>query len=76
MNGVVLFADNKVFSKGNEKSLFEFFLKKKEFSILPIDNLACLESTIKSASTFKAFIIDWNFEKMNIASIVIEKPTI
>lgn len=62
MNGVVLFADNKVFSKGNEKSLFELFLQKKDFSILPIDNLACLESTIKSASTFKACIIDWNFE--------------
>ena len=62
MDGVVLFADNKVFSKGNEKSLFELFLKKKDFSILPIDNLACLEATIKSASTFKACIIDWNFE--------------
>lgn len=62
MDGVVLFADNKVFSKGSEKSLFELFLKKKDFSILPIDNLACLEATIKSASTFKACIIDWNFE--------------
>ncbi len=62
MNGVVIFADNKVFSKGNEKSLFELFLQKKEFSILPIDNLECLEATIKSSSTFKACIIDWNFE--------------
>lgn len=66
MNGIVLFADNKIFSRGNEKTLFELFLQKKEFSILPIDNLACLESTIKSASTFKACIIDWNFENTEI----------
>ncbi|MGX8713202.1 MAG: hypothetical protein ACSW8I_05910 [bacterium] len=62
MNGIVLFADNKVFSKGNENKLFNLFLQKKDFSVLPIDNLSCLESTIKSASTFKACIIDWNFE--------------
>lgn len=66
MDGVVLFADNKVFSKGNEKSLFELFLQKKDFSVLPIDNLTCLEATIKSASTFKACIIDWNFENTEI----------
>lgn len=62
MNGIVLFADNNVFSEGNENKLFNIFLQKKEYSVLPIDNLACLESTIKSASTFKACIIDWNFE--------------
>lgn len=62
MNGIVLFADNNVFSEGNENKLFDLFLQKKEYSVLPIDNLACLESTIKSASTFKACIIDWNFE--------------
>lgn len=66
MNGVILFADNKIFCKGSEKNLFELFLQKKEFSILPIDNLACLEATIKSASTFKACIIDWNFENSEI----------
>lgn len=62
MNGIVLFADNKVFSEGNENKLFNIFLQKKDYSVLPIDNLACLESTIKSASTFKACIIDWNFD--------------
>ena len=62
MNGIVLFADNKVFSEGNEKRLFNIFLQKKDYSVLPIDNLTCLESTIKSASTFKACIIDWNFD--------------
>lgn len=61
MDGVVLFADNKIFSGGNENQLFNLFLQKKEFSVLPIDTLACLEATIKSASTFKACIIDWNF---------------
>lgn len=62
MTGIVLFADNKVFAEGNENKLFNIFLQKKEYSVLPINNLACLESTIKSASTFKACIIDWNFE--------------
>lgn len=61
MDGVVLFADNKIFSGENESQLFNLFLQKKEFSVLPIDTLACLEATIKSASTFKACIIDWNF---------------
>ena len=61
MDGVVLFADNNVFSGGNENQLFNLFLQKKEFTVLPIDTLACLEATIKSASTFKACIIDWNF---------------
>lgn len=61
MDGVVLFADNKIFSGGNENQLFNLFLQKNEFSVLPINNLPCLEATIKSASTFKACIIDWNF---------------
>lgn len=62
MDGVVLFADNKIFSEGNENTLFKKFIEKRDFSVLPIDNLTCLEATIKSASTFKACIIDWNFE--------------
>lgn len=61
MDGVVLFADNKIFSGENESQLFSLFLQKKEFSVLPIDTLACLEATIKSASTIKACIVDWNF---------------
>lgn len=66
MDGVILFADNNVFSEGPENQLFNIFLQKKEFSVLPIDNLACLEATIKSASTFKACIVDWNFENVEI----------
>ena len=61
MNGVVLFADNRIFSTGREKELFKLFLNDSNFSVLPIDNLDCLESTIKSASTFRACIIDWDF---------------
>lgn len=62
MEGIVLFADNKVFCEGHENQLFNLFLQKNVFPVLPIDNLACLEATLQSASTFKACIIDWNFE--------------
>lgn len=62
MNGVVIFADNRIFSKGKENELFKLFLNDSDFSVLPIDSLECLESTIKSASTFRACIIDWDFE--------------
>lgn len=63
MDGIVLFADNMIFSnEGNENQLLKLFLQKSEFSVVPINNLKCLEATIKSISTFKACIIDWNFE--------------
>lgn len=62
MNGVVIFADNRIFSKGKENELLKLFLNDSDFSVLPIDRLECLESTIKSASTFRACIIDWDFE--------------
>lgn len=62
MNGVVLFADNRIFLEGKENELFKLFLHDPEFSVLPIDSLGSLEATIKSASTFRACIIDWDFE--------------
>lgn len=62
MEGVILFADNNVFSDGKENELFKKFITERDFPVLPIDSLECLEATIKSASTFKACIIDWNFE--------------
>lgn len=62
MDGVVLFADNNVFSTGKESNLFRKFIEERDFSVIPVDTLECLEATIKSASTFKACIIDWNFE--------------
>lgn len=66
MNGVVIFADNRIFTKGKENELFKLFLNDSDFSVLPIDSLECLESTIKSASTFRACIIDWDFENNDI----------
>ena len=62
MNGIILFADNRIFDDGNENRLFHLFLKDPEFSVIPIASLECLESTIKSASTFRACVIDWDFE--------------
>jgi len=66
MNGVILFADNRIFSEGKENELFKLFLNDTNFSVLPINSLECLESTIKSASTFRACIIDWDFENNDI----------
>lgn len=66
MNGVVLFADNRIFCQGKENDLFNLFLSNPEFSVLPIDSLGCLESVIKSASTFRACIIDWDFENSEV----------
>lgn len=66
MNGVVLFADDSVFKKSAENSLFQKFNGNDEFSVLPIDNLATLEKTIKSISTFKVLILDWNFARPNL----------
>jgi hypothetical protein len=66
MNGIVIFADNKIFCEGKEHDLFNRFLNNPEFSVLPIDSLECLESTIKSASTFRACIVDWDFNNKDI----------
>lgn len=66
MNGVVLFADNRIFCQGKENELFNLLLSNPEFSVLPIDSLGCLESVIKSASTFRACIIDWDFENNEV----------
>ena len=61
MNGIILFADNKIFEDGHENELFKLFRQNTDYSVLPIETLPCLEETIKSATTFKACIIDWNF---------------
>lgn len=62
MNGVIIFADNRIFEEGKENGLFKRFLENRNLSVLPIDSLQCLESFIKSASIFKACIVDWDFE--------------
>lgn len=64
MNGVILYADDDIFEKDcDENSLFMSFVSHKELSVLPINNLADLEKSITTISTFKALILDWNFKK-------------
>ena len=67
MDGIVLFADNKVFENGSfENNLFENLHSDKDLSVLPISNLEDLKKTIHSISTFKALILDWNFDKDDV----------
>lgn len=67
MDGIILFADNKVFEKNSfENNLFEKLHSDQELSVLPISNLEDLKNTIHSISTFKALILDWNFEKDDV----------
>lgn len=64
MEGVIIFADDHVFESGRmENDLFQKFNNDDNYSILPIDNLSTLEKTVASISTYKALILDWNFER-------------
>lgn len=64
MEGVILFADDHIFEVGRtENALFHKFNNERNFSILPINNLTNLEKTVTSISTYKALILDWNFER-------------
>lgn len=64
MEGVILFADDHIFvPKRPENNLFNEFNKEGNFPILPINNLENLTKTVSSISTFKALILDWNFER-------------
>ncbi len=64
MEGVILFADDHIFEAGRiENALFQKFNNEGNFSILAINNLNNLEKTITSISTYKALILDWNFER-------------
>jgi hypothetical protein len=68
MEGVILFADDHIFEAERlENKLFKKFNSDGNFSILPIDNLTILEKTISSISTYKALILDWNFQKSSEA---------
>lgn len=63
MDGIVLFADNKVFENNSfENDLFEKLHSDENLSVLPVSNLEDLKKTIRSISTFKALILDWNFD--------------
>lgn len=62
MEGVILFADNNVFIQNSfENKLFTKLSQEQALTVLPICSLSDLEATIKTASTYKALILDWNF---------------
>ncbi|MEZ5026739.1 MAG: hypothetical protein R2739_09180 [Chitinophagales bacterium] len=63
MEGVILFADDHVLDNPFEKGLFDALSREKQHPVLPIVNLDLLESSIKSTSSIKALIVDWNFIK-------------
>lgn len=63
MDGVIIFADNKVFDAGSfENKLFSKLRSDSTLSVLPVDTIENLEKVLKTMSTFKALILDWNFE--------------
>lgn len=61
MDGVILFADDKVFQQSYENEFFRSLLKEKKYPVLAVDNIELLEKTVRSISTYKAVILDWNF---------------
>lgn len=64
MEGVILFADDHIFeSKRFENLLFTKLNNESGFPILPIESLTVLERTVSSISTYRALILDWNFNK-------------
>lgn len=70
MNGVILFADNNVFEEGCfENNLFAKLKNGNEYVVLPISSLEALDETLKNVSTFKALILDWNFNRDQIDDI-------
>ncbi|MBQ0089011.1 MAG: hypothetical protein KBT27_06735 [Prevotellaceae bacterium] len=79
MDGIILFADNKVFENNSfENYLFEKLHSDGDLSVIPISNLEDLKKTIRSISTFKALILDWNFENNDVEDDLVdfgvEKP--
>lgn len=67
MTGVILFADNKVFESNSfENLLFVKLAAEDTLTVLPICSLPDLELTIKTISTCRALILDWNFDRDNI----------
>lgn len=64
MEGIILFADDHIFETERlENQLFSKLNLETGFPILPIDNLTVLERTVSSISTYRALILDWNFNK-------------
>lgn len=64
MNGVILYADDDVLNIDSfENKLFSKFNNQQDYSVLPIMNIKDLETTIKSVSTIRALLLDWEFKK-------------
>lgn len=61
MEGIILFADDDIFQDSFEKKLFEFLKQNSNYPILPINNLIDFERTLKSISTYRAILLDWEF---------------
>ncbi len=77
MEGVILFADDHVFEVDrHENRLFVKLNNTDGISILPINNLNVLEKTISSVSTYRAIILDWNFERIDVAELDLEGVSI
>ena len=74
MTGVILFADNKVFESNSfENLLFVKLAAEDTLTVLPICSLPDLELTIKTISTCRALILDWNFDRDNILGTVVKR---
>ena len=64
MEGIILFADDHIFDTAKlENKLFQRFNSDNRFCVFPIDNLDTLDRTVVSISTYKALILDWNFNR-------------
>jgi hypothetical protein len=67
MNGVILYADDDVFtSNSRESDLYNSLLHEKKYPVLAVDSLDLFEETITSISSYKALIIDWEFKRQGI----------
>lgn len=62
MEGVILFADDRIHSEGNEKSLFEAL--NKDFPVLGVDSLDLAKQSLLSIGSFSALILDWQFSNV------------
>ena len=62
MDGIILFADDKIFKASYENIFYHSILNERMHPVMGVDSLELLEKTIRSVSTYKALILDWNFE--------------
>lgn len=64
--GVILFADDMVYENSSfENKFFHSLISEKKYPILGVDNIELLEKTVRSISTYKALIVDWNFQRID-----------